>query len=486
MLKTLFVCILAIVGSAIGSQDDLVTDLPGLSFDVSFKHYSGYLNATGGRKLHYWFAESERSPKDDPLVLWLNGGPGCSSLAGFLTEQGPFRVSRNDSRTILLNEYRWNQVASVIFLESPAGVGFSYREGSSDLTTDDDQTALDNLEAMKHFFIKFPQFKENSFFVTGESYAGIYVPTLSVNILNKAPEINLQGFAIGNGYLDQQKLGDSLILFGYFHGLFGRSTWSHLIKSCCNSGHHTNISNVSLTKNNWLEPWAPNGCSFVNNPSKACSKAVEEASNIIRSNDINIYNLYKDCDVPQSIELNTIKSSRNAYSSREYHDKKLMIKTLHGHSVAPHVLAALKDSPPCIDDSYVGKWLNQKSVRAALHVPSKVQEWTMCSGAVEAVYSNTYKTMKPQITQLLKAGKRGLIYNGDVDMACNFLGDEWFVDDLGLELVNDYREWHLRGQVAGYVKHFDQLVYATVKGSGHMVPEDKPGAALALVVGFLE
>ena len=237
-----------------------------------------------------------------------------------------------------------------------------------------------------------------------------------------------------------------------------------------------------------MEPWSPNGCSFVNNPSKQCAKAVEEASNIIGSNDINIYNLYRDCDVPQSIEMNTIKSSRNAYSSREYHDKKLMLKTLHGYH-GHHdqlLLAQLKDSPPCIDDSYVGKWLNQRSVRAALHVPSKVQEWTMCSGAVESVYSNIYKTMKPQILTLLKAGKRGLVYNGDVDMACNFLGDEWFVDDLGLDLVNDYREWHLRGQVAGYVKHFDQLVYATVKGSGHMVPEDKPGAALALIVGFLE
>lgn len=253
MKSAIFVFLLAI-GSVVSYQDDQVTDLPGLSFDISFKHYSGYLNATGGRRLHYWFVESERSPKDDPLVLWLNGGPGCSSLAGFLTEQGPFRVSRNDSRTLTLNEYRWNQVASVIFLEAPAGVGFSYREGSSDLTTDDDQTALDNVEAIKHFFTKFPQFKENPFFVTGESYAGIYVPTLSVNILTKAPEINLQGFAIGNGYLDQQKLGDSLILFGYFHGLFGRSTWSHLIKSCCQSASNSTLGSVSfITCLTWLQ-----------------------------------------------------------------------------------------------------------------------------------------------------------------------------------------------------------------------------------------
>lgn len=173
-------------------QQDLVTELPGVSFDVSFRHYSGYLNATEGRRLHYWFVESERSPKDDPLVLWLNGGPGCSSLAGFLTEQGPFRVNKSDSRSLYINEYRWNQVANVIFLESPAGVGFSYRENSDDYTTDDDQTALDNHEAIKSFFQKFPQFKDNQFFVTGESYAGIYVPTLSVRLLTKSPDINFQ------------------------------------------------------------------------------------------------------------------------------------------------------------------------------------------------------------------------------------------------------------------------------------------------------
>ena len=71
-------------------------------------------------------------------------------------------------------------------------------------------------------------------------------------------------------------------------------------------------------------------------------------------------------------------------------------------------------------------------------------------------------------------------------MACNFLGDQWFVDDLGLNLVSDYKEWHLQNQVAGYVKHFENLAFATVKGAGHMVPTDKPAAALALIVGFLE
>lgn len=415
----------------------------------------------------------------------MNGGPGCSSLAGLLTEQGPFRVNRSDPRQLLLNDYRWNQVANVIFLEAPAGVGFSYIENGEDYTTDDDQVAKDNHKAILAFFEKFPHFKSNPFFVTGESYGGIYVPTLAQRILRNSPDINLQGFAIGNGYLDREKLGNSLILFGYFHGVFGRTIWTNLVKSCCNFG------NVSQSQMLLVDPMSkPQGCQFVDNPNKACTTAVKAAIANIRSNDINIYNLYKKCDFPEEMveRMNTVHD-RLIYAnvsfgkSREHHAKKLLFN-IFGHD--EQLVNSIKDSPPCIDDTYVGKYLNQRSVRTALHIPPHVQDWEICSADVESTYTIKYKTMKPQILELLKAEKRGLIYNGDVDMACNFLGDEWFVDDLGLPLVSDYKEWHLKSQVAGYVKHFNNLVYATVKGSGHMVPEDQPEAALALIVGFLE
>ena len=463
---------------------DLIVDLPGLTFTPAFKQYSGYLNGTDGRRLHYWFVESERSPSEDPLVLWLNGGPGCSSLLGLLTEQGPYRINRSDPTQLLPNDFRWNKVANVLFLEAPAGVGFSYRENSEDYETSDDQTAKDNHEAIRSFFLKFPQFKSNAFFVTGESYAGIYVPTLATQILRNSPDINLQGFAIGNGYLDEVMLGDSLILFGYFHGVYGRTVWSNLVSSCCHANstaNHTSLDPVSMS----------NGCRFTGSKDKACRAAVDAAAAAIKSNDINIYNLYKKCDFPEEeiTRLNNVHDRLYAnvarVVSREQFDRRLVIKSL-GQKVTPQVANALKDTPPCIDDSFIVKYVNQKSVRSALHVPTHVKDWQSCSEDVESTYQNQYRTVKPLVLELLKAGKRGLIYNGDVDMACNFLGDQWFVDDLGLTLVSDYKEWHLQNQAAGYVKHFENLAYATVKGAGHMVPDDKPAAALALIVGFLE
>lgn len=461
-------------GSSADDHPDLVTDLPGLTIKPDFKHYSGYLNGTGDRKLHYWFVESERSPSEDPLVLWMNGGPGCSSLLGFLTEQGPFLLNKSDPFNLHLNQFRWNQVANVLFLEAPAGVGFSYRENSQDYATDDDQVASDNHEAIKHFFLKFPQFKANPFFVTGESYAGIYVPTLSVQILRNSPDINLQGYAIGNGYLDQEKLGNSLILFGYFHGLYGQSTWRNLIKSCCSLSNNS----IDITRG---------GCDFVGSKSKECQSAVANAYASIEPGDINVYNLYQECDFPEEAKNDIRERLEHGpwATHRIYHDRKLMLKSL-GLNSTKVASNHEEDDPPCTNDSFLRKYLNQKSVRTALHVPSNVPKWTSCSADVGSSYSNKYSTMKPQILELVKAGKRGLIYNGDVDMACNFLGDEWFVDDLGLNIVSDYKEWHLRNQNAGFVKHFDNLVFATVKGSGHMVPTDKPAAALALITGFLE
>ena len=153
---------------------DKITELPGQPKNVEFNQYSGYVtvNEQAGRALFYWLIESQanRRPETRPLVLWLNGGPGCSSVAyGAAEEIGPFRI-RPDGKTLYLNPYAWNKckssmifyfcfssicvlsefhlrfvqfelllVANMLFLESPAGVGFSYTNTTSDLYTTGDR-----------------------------------------------------------------------------------------------------------------------------------------------------------------------------------------------------------------------------------------------------------------------------------------------------------------------------------------------------------
>lgn len=141
--------------------------------DSRSQHYAGYLDVdvSHGRNLFYWFAESQKSPTSDPLVLWLNGGPGCSSLGGMFTENGPF-VVQNDSSTVKLSPTSWNLVANMLWIEAPAGVGFSYSDDRSDYNTGDLQTAKDNLQAILRFFQKYPNFADREFYIAGESYAG--------------------------------------------------------------------------------------------------------------------------------------------------------------------------------------------------------------------------------------------------------------------------------------------------------------------------
>ncbi|KAL0437131.1 UNVERIFIED_CONTAM: Serine carboxypeptidase II-3 [Sesamum radiatum] len=184
-------------------QADKISTLPGQPDNVDFDQYSGYITVDpqAGRALFYYFVESPTNSSTNPLVLWLNGGPGCSSFGfGAMEELGPFRVN-SDGKTLFRNNYAWNNVANVIFLESPAGVGFSYSNTSADYnTTGDIRTAGDAYTFLVNWLDRFPQYKDRDFYITGESYAGHYVPQLAYTILinNKRTNqtvINLKGIA---------------------------------------------------------------------------------------------------------------------------------------------------------------------------------------------------------------------------------------------------------------------------------------------------
>ncbi|GIY85707.1 lysosomal protective protein [Caerostris darwini] len=430
------------------SHPDEVKELPGLNFPLNYKHYSGYLNATKGRYLHYWFVESQRSPSIDPVILWLSGGPGCSSLGALLNELGPFRMSA-DGKSLHNNSYSWNRVANLLFLEAPAGVGFSYADNGN-YSTDDDSVSKDNYVALQNFFEKFPEFNKNDFYIAGQSYAGIYIPTLSVRVLTGGAKINFKGFAIGNGFLDDRLLPNNLVFFAYYHGLLGPELWQSLAQKCC-------VGHASLET-----------CNFVGNVSQDCKNAVHGVNYIVYGSGVNVYNLYSDCA-----------------GSKD--NLKYLVDIQNGILKLPE---ALKNSTsiqlPCVDSSNLIKYLNQPAVRQALHIPLHVQDWGICSVGVLFGYKRIYNNMRPQILQLIGSGKlRGLIYNGDVDIACNFLGDELFAHNLGLQVTKERTPWKFNKQIAGFAKSYDKLTFLTVKGAGHMVPHDKPGAAFKMIDSFL-
>uniref|UniRef100_A0A8C4N9I5 Carboxypeptidase n=1 Tax=Equus asinus asinus TaxID=83772 RepID=A0A8C4N9I5_EQUAS len=423
-------------------QQDEIQCLPGLAKQPSFRQYSGYLRGSGTKHLHYWFVESQKDPKSSPVVLWLNGGPGCSSLDGLLTEHGPFLI-QPDGTTLEYNPYSWNLIANVLYLESPAGVGFSYSDDKY-YKTNDTEVSLSNFEALQDFFRLFPEYKNNELFLTGESYAGIYIPTLAVLVMQD-PSMNLQGLAVGNGLSSYEQNDNSLVYFAYYHGLLGNRLWSSLQTHCCSQDK----------------------CNFYDNKDPECVTNLQEVSRIVVSSGLNIYNLYAPCagGVPSSFcALQVLLRSEGK----------------------------VRMDPPCTNTTATSTYLNNPYVRKALHIPDQLPQWDVCNFLVNLQYRRLYQSMYSQYLKLLTTQKyRILLYNGDVDMACNFMGDEWFVDSLNQKMEVQRRPWLVNygdsgeQQIAGFVKEFSHIAFLTIKGAGHMVPTDKPLAAFTMFSRFL-
>ncbi|KAK8303820.1 hypothetical protein V6Z11_D04G177600 [Gossypium hirsutum] len=191
-------------------EADRVVELPGQPA-VEFKQYAGYVtvNESHGRALFYWFFEATSKPEKKPLLLWLNGGPGCSSIGyGEAEELGPF-FTQKDEQTLKLNPHRWNKAANLLFLESPVGVGFSYTNTSSDIHQ------------------------------LGDKITGHYVPQLAElifdnnKIVPKSDYINFKGFMIGNALMDDETDQTGMVDYAWDHAVISDGVYSN-IKIKCN------------------------------------------------------------------------------------------------------------------------------------------------------------------------------------------------------------------------------------------------------------
>lgn len=187
-----------------------------------FKHiksYSGYLTVNKGynSNLFFWFFPAQTDSTNAPVILWLQGGPGATSLFGLFAENGPFTVKAK--KGLKLRKYAWTTSHSVIYIDNPVGTGYSFTNGG--YAQNETQVGAELYNALVQFFTLFPELQKNDFFVSGESYGGKYVPAVCYTILKNNPaaklKINLQGLTIGNGFSDpehQLKYSDYLYQIG--------------------------------------------------------------------------------------------------------------------------------------------------------------------------------------------------------------------------------------------------------------------------------
>lgn len=233
----IILCLIFLLSITLAAKDaDLMkTTLPGCT-DSSFKQYSGYLDVTNEKKFHYVLVEAATDPEKAPLLFWFNGGPGCSSMIGFIQEHGPCAFLKDSDHAPADNPYSWNKFANIVYLESPSGVGFNHFSGH--FAYDDENVSYENLKAVQEFFKSFPEFKQNDLYLSGESYGGIYIPYLALRIDEHNQEsqnkINLKGFLIGNGVTNwKYDTTPAFIKMGYTHGLISLDLQDRLVAAEC-------------------------------------------------------------------------------------------------------------------------------------------------------------------------------------------------------------------------------------------------------------
>ncbi|XP_022768627.1 serine carboxypeptidase-like 7 isoform X1 [Durio zibethinus] len=475
------------VCSKLAFAHSAVKFLPGFEGPLPFELETGYVGVDDSEdvQLFYYFVKSERNPAEDPLLLWLTGGPGCSAFSGLVFEIGPLNfkadVEYNGSLpTLVSNPYSWTKVSNVIFIDSPVGTGFSYatnnlaartgdfkqvhhlhqflRKVHPHLLSNSDQVPKKKslglfyyLSEAKFSILKWlmdhPDFISSPVYVSGDSYSGIPIPVLAQEISygneeGIRPLINLQGYILGNPLTVPNLEANLKIPYAHGMGLISDELFEALKRNC--GGDYQNLDPIN----------------------EECQKDVQYFSNCISGLQI-AQILEPICGfaspTPQVI-------GRRRYLD-EHHDQEL-----------------LDDEPPtlppigCRAYSYLlsNYWANDDNVRKALHIrKGSIGEWQRCN------YGITYNADVPSSFQyhanLSTRGYRALIYSGDHDLLVPFLATQAWIRSLNYPIVDDWRPWMLQGQVAGYTrKYSNRMTFATVKGGGHTAPEYKPAECLAM------
>lgn len=433
-----------------------------------------------GKHMFYYVVQSEGSVANDPVILWLTGGPGCSGMDAFVYEHGPFSFDFSADGSIKLTEnaYAWSKSATMIYVDSPVGSGLSYSDTKADYTTNDTATVTDLATFVQGVLDAMPELATQDFYIAGESYAGVYAPMLAAEILarNKAEamadaaaaaggsssssvrlwtRVRLQGYMLGNGVTDDVAELNGQVEFAYGMGLIDPATYEGLVAAC--NGSYWNATAGS-----------------------ECDARLEAAWKIFYW--VNQYDVLTECHMK--------KSTRGAPGGTAGAGGRGSGSGHAGTAGGRHRWAGmLRHTVACGDRSASLQWLAMPEVRTAIGAVGVDRvAWEPCSDVLS--YDVPFPiNMVALHRQLLADGLRALIYSGDHDMVVPFTSTRAWVYGMGLHVEQPYDAWLIDRQVAGFVARFrlgGGLTFATVKGAGHMVPTSNPHEALELISRWLQ
>lgn len=489
--------------TANSKADHLITDLPGLD-TKKYPHnmYSGHFNVheplfQNNGSLFYWLLDSQNNSDTDPLLLWLNGGPGCSSMDGMFSENGPFTVRASDKKldkktkmTLDLNPYSWNKNANLLYLDQPVGTGLSLVKNDA-YASNQTQVATMFATFMSNFLDFYPEYVGRDFYIAGESYAGHYIPDFSIRIKQSIGEafkklkgrLNLKGVMIGNGWSDPLIQTQTLPEFAYNQGLIDWQERHYLEKVAVECGrayaNQTNVNSVNAA------PGAPTDKPKSADDDTPASSSSAPSSAFDREARAEAVNRDLTASAPLSVPecQSILESLIKASGSQE-------LGMINVYDIRLYDSTAGDAWPPT--QAATQAYLNRHDVRRAIHT-SERYEWHECSGpANRALQGDNMISSRELLTALMDTYHMPiLVYNGQFDLICNHVGTEAYLSTMQWKGLKDWssssrKVWSVDGEIAGYVKAARELTFLIVLGGSHMAPMDKPAQALDMIQRFMQ
>lgn len=433
-------CLLASLGNAEKTAADyFIRSLPGAPPGPLLKMHAGHveIDPEHHANLFFWLFQNRHIANKQRLVIWLNGGPGCSSEDGALMEIGPYRLKDNGTgANLVYNDGSWDEFSNLMFVDNPIGTGFSYVDTDSYIH-ELPEMANQFITFLEKWFKLFPQFEQDDIYLAGESYAGQHIPYIAKAIIDRnkstANKWSLKGMLIGNGWIAPEEQYKAYLSYAYERGLIEReseaakrieSQQAICVKELSKEGgkDHVDLSQCEDILQDILR--------------ETQVKGPDGKSQCINMYDIRLKDSYPSCGM---------------------------------------------NWPP--DLSAVTPYLRRSDVVEALHInPEKRTGWTECNGAVGEKFKAS--NSKPSITLLpdLLAEVPMVLFSGAEDLICNHIGTEELISNMewnggkGFELSAGTwaprRDWEFEGEAAGFWQEARNLTYVLFYNSSHMVPFD--------------
>ncbi|PWN23735.1 alpha/beta-hydrolase [Microstroma glucosiphilum] len=429
--------------------------------DPTVTSWTGYIDLIDGKSLFFYFFESRSSPEEDPLVFWTNGGPGASSAFGLFMEHGPCRVSspeRQEGPPINGTthfDYSWNTRANMIYVEQPAGVGYSYvRFGEG--TWDAEQAGRDIYSFFRIFFSAFEQFRSNDFYLAGESYGGRYIPRFAAEMVDQDAALLAAAKKAGK----EPEAGTIMDLKGILIGN-GVAQWSITYESyydmACTQLSGNGVPRLSLLECGEMKAWT-----------KRCKRDVAQYCEDEYS--------AENCEAARSVcsdKLEEVWTSRyNPYDVTD--DCKAGIEVL------------------CYAETdWIAAYLDRDDVRSLVGAAPRSQTGTykIASKEVASRFFKCQDVLRGSynyIAGLLDRNIPVLVLSGNADFVCNTLSTIRYLDTIvypgAVQLQKNLREWKVDGKRVGLTAKGGNLTYATIDGAPHLVPYKVEHAIPALAL----